>query len=1071
MKRPLRISLLLPSVVVIGCAPAPDKQTLAELRKVAADTADVRVEQGLDKAMDSYKRYLEETPKTALTPEAMRRLADLKVEKQFGILGDGKLVELEASEQPPDSSPSAAMGRSPSGAGAGAQEPPQRIAPTTTSGGHPKVAGIADLSESEKDFERRASGQAQPAASGQTFTVSAPGSTAEQSVSGPLEAIALYDQLLAEYPSYEHNDKVLYQKSRAYDELGRTEDAMQTMERLIAAYPASRYMDEVQFRRAEFFFTRRKFRDAEAAYTSIIALGARSEYYELALYKLGWTLYKQEFYDEALHRYIALLDHKVSIGYDFDARNEEGDERRIADTFRVISLSFSNLGGPEIVGEYFASNGKRTYEDRIYSNLGEFYLTKLRYHDAAAAYKAFIGLYPFHRTSPHFSMRVVEIYTKGGFQKLVLDSKKEFAKTYGLRADYWRHFAVEESPEVLSYLKSNLKDLANHYHAQYQRADLAQEKPVNYREASQWYREFLTSFPQDAESPPINYQLADLLLEEKNFGAAAREYERTAYDYAVHDKASAAGYAAIFAHRENLQAAGEDQQPTIKRDVISSSLKFADTFPQHEQAPKVLGTAADDLYGLKDFRAALAAATKLIERYPTAELPILRSAWTVAAHASFDLAEYPQAELAYTRVLELTAQDDQKRAALVDNLAASIYKQGEQANTAQDYRAAANHFLRIKQAAPTSQIRAAAEYDAGAALIRLEDWTAAAEVLDAFRRAYPEHELQREATKQIAFVYRQSGQVARAASEYERIAAEADKPELRGEALLLAGDLHEQAKSTDRALAVYLTYIQEFPRPVDLSVETRFKIAEIYQGMHDQARYHEQLRQIVSIDAAAGAERSHRTRNLAARSALVLAEQVYEQFAQAKLAQPFETSLQEKQRLMDVAMKSLGALVDYQVGEVTAAATFYMAEVYYGFNRSLMESERPRNMQGAQLEEYELALEDTAFPFEEKAIGVHEKNLELIRSGIYNTWVEKSLAKLAQLMPARYAKAEVSSGFLGSIDRYAYRTPSAPPLDGVAPQPAPDIATTQTPSDASQPATSASSTPVVAAGVAHALAR
>ncbi len=41
-----------------------------------------------------------------------------------------------------------------------------------------------------------------------------------------------------------------------------------------------------------------------------------------------------------------------------------------------------------------------------------------------------------------------------------------------------------------------------------------------------------------------------------------------------------------------------------------------------------------------------------------------------------------------------------------------------------DYRAAADHFLRIKQAAPTAKIRAGAEYDAGAALIRLQDWTA-----------------------------------------------------------------------------------------------------------------------------------------------------------------------------------------------------------------------------------------------------------------------------------------------------------------------------------------------------------
>ena len=1053
MMRPLRVALMLSPVLVTGCAPTPDRQTLAQLRTASADTADVHVDQGLDRAMESYRRYLEETPKTAMTPEAMRRLADLKVEKQFGILGDGKLLELEAPEPAPE------------------RIAPDTASPETANDGRSKAAGIADLSESQHDFERRATGQTQLASSGQRFTVSVPGSAEEQSTSGPLEAIALYDQLLAEYPNYEHNDKVLYQKSRAYDELGRTEEAMQTMERLIAEHPASRYVGEVQFRRAEYFFTRRKFREAEGAYSAIIALGSRSDFYELALYKLGWTLYKQEFYDEALHRYIALLDHKVAIGYDFDARHDEGDERRVADTFRVISLSFSNLGGSEVVGEYFATNGKRTYEDRIYSNLGEFYLTKRRYHDAAAAYKAFIGLYPFHHTSPNFGMRVVEIYTKGGFQQLVLDSKKDFAKTYGLHAEYWRHFAIDERPEVLSYLKSNLKDLANHYHAQYQRGDLAVGKLANYREALQWYREFLASFPKDAESPPINYQLADLLLEEKSFSEAAREYERTAYDYPAHEKAAAAGYAAIFAHREHLKAAAQDQQFAIKRDAIASSLRFADTFPQHEHAPKVLGAAADDLYELKDFRPSLAAAQKLIERYPAADLPIRRSAWTVAAHASFDLVEYPQAEVAYTRVLELTPEGDEKRAALVDNLAAAIYKQGEQANTALDYRTAANHFLRIKQTAPTSTICAAAEYDAGAALIRLEDWTAAAAVLDAFRRTYPEHDLQREATKQIAFVYRQSGQVARAAGEYERIAAEADQPELRGEALLLAGDLHAQANNSERALVVYLAYVQEFPRPIDLGVETRFKISEIYKAANDEARCHEQLQQIVDIDAAAGAERTNRTRTLAARSALVLAEKLYEQFAAVKLVQPFETSLRLKQQGMDAAMSSLGALVDYQVGEVTAAATFYMAEVYYGFNRSLLESERPQDLQAAQLGDYELALEENAVPFEEKAIGVHEKNLELMRAGIYNQWIEKSIAKLAQLMPARYAKSEVSSGFLGSIDRYAYRAPSAPPMDGGAAPPSADIASAEEPSDGSLPDASQPGTAVVAAGVANAVAR
>src|SRR4029077_822646 len=126
----------------------------------------------------------------------------------------------------------------------------------------------------------------------------------------------------------------------------------------------------------------------------------------------------------------------------------------------------------------------------------------------------------------------------------------------------------------------------------------------------------------------------------------------------------------------------------------------------------------------------------------------------------------------YTQVLAVTPEGDKARAGFVDNLAASIYKQGEAANAAQDYRAAADHFLRIRSAAPTSTIRPTAEYDAGAALIRLKDWKAAAGVLDAFRNTYPKHKMAGEATRLIARAYRESGELSHAAGEYERLASE-----------------------------------------------------------------------------------------------------------------------------------------------------------------------------------------------------------------------------------------------------------------------------------------------------------
>jgi hypothetical protein len=75
------------------------------------------------------------------------------------------------------------------------------------------------------------------------------------------------------------------------------------------------------------------------------------------------------------------------------------------------------------------------------------------------------------------------------------------------------------------------------------------------------------------------------------------------------------------------------------------------------------------------------------------------------------------------------------------------------------------------------------------------------------------------------------------------------------------------------------------------------------------------------------------------------------------------------------------------------------------------------------MKEYDQALDEQAFPFEEKAISVHEKNMEMLRAGVYDEWTKKSFEKLTELMPGRYAKAETSSGFLTAIDTYAYRSP------------------------------------------------
>ena len=994
----LGISLL--ATLVAGCGtPAARNGTLAELRDVEPDLQDVYLDDSLERAAQSYRNYLAQTSESARRPEAMRRLADLQLEQAYGIIGDGEANEMAA---------------------------PTNADRRTDESTRKTNSSLTTQSESETEFERRATERTEILAANGASDSASIAADGHAIPAGPREAIETYRKILETYPNYERNDKVLYQMSRAYDEIGQPDKAMEIMDRFVGEYPHSRYVDEVQFRRGEYFFVRREFRNAESAYNAVIRMGENSSYYELSLYKLGWTLYKQQFYDDALDNFFALLDYRQSIGYDFDQHDDDNEEHRVTDAYRVVSLSFSNLGGPEIIDAYFSEKGPRSYSDKIYSNLGEFFLEKLRYNDAASVYRSFVELNPYHEESPHFSMRVVEIFGEAGFPLLVVEAKKDFATRYSLSSGYWTRHDVENASEVTDFLKTNLTDLAGHYHALYQGDAVPVDKASHFDEALRWYRQLLSSFPADDESPQINYQLADLLLENEDFSIAALEYERTAYEYGDHEQASAAGYAAVFAYRQELERATGANRRDVKELTVQSSLRFADSFVGHEQAPVVLGTAADDLYEMKEFARAIDSASKLIERYPESDTGLRRGAWGVIAHSSIDTAEYESAEQAYAELLALTPEEDESRPAVIDGLAAAIYKQAEQANLLLDYRAAANHFLRIKELAPTSAIRSSAEYDAAAALMNLQDWTLAADVLEEFRTSHPEHELHNDATKQLAHVYREDGQLAKSAAEHERVSLESEDVETAREALLTAGDLYHEAQAMADAVRVYEQYVANYPRPIDFAMETRQRLAEIFKEQPDDQRYYQQLAAIIGADSDAGIDRTDRSRFLAAGAALVLAEQDYTLFAQLKLVQPFEASLARKQAQMDTTLATFEALVDYEVAHVTAAATYYIAETYGNFSLSLLESERPEGLSAAEKSEYELVIEDEAWPFEERAIEVHEANLELLAAGVYNLWVQKSLDELAVVMPGRYAKHESSEGFLSSINVFAYRMPVAP---------------------------------------------
>jgi hypothetical protein len=344
-----------------------------------------------------------------------------------------------------------------------------------------------------------------------------------------------------------------------------------------------------------------------------------------------------------------------------------------------------------------------------------------------------------------------------------------------------------------------------------------------------------------------------------------------------------------------------------------------------------------------------------------------------------------------------------------------VYKQGEQARAAGQMRVAADHFLRVGSVAPTSPIRATAQYDAAAALIALKDWNAAAPVLEAFRRDYPGHPLQAEVPGKLAVCYLESGQPLKAASELEAISATGKDVALSRGALWQAAELYEKGGQERNAAAAYERYVRQHPRPLEPAVEARYRLAEIARKQGLPAQRLAWSRELVEAEGKGGGERTDRTRYLGSLSALTIAEPLDEAYREVRLVEPLKKNLKRKKDRMEQALQAYAVAADYGVPDAATAATFRTAELYNDFGKALLDSQRPKKLSKDELEQYNVMLEEQAFPFEEKAIELHEINVRRVRGGVYDDWVKRSYAALGKLRPVRYAKAEKDEGAIDAL--------------------------------------------------------
>ena len=845
-------------------------------------------------------------------------------------------------------------------------------------------------------------------------------------------AIKSYKEVIEKYPDDPDNAESMYQLAKAYDLDGKDMEALATLDTFINRYPASPRLPEVYFRKGDIHFRHAEYEQAESAYHSVVAIGQDSAFLNNSYYLLGWSRYKQSNYDGGLQAFSAVLDRLIPADGKVE-RLDKVEKSLVDDTMHIMSLSLAYGGGTEKVNELYAHRPQsKKYLWLLYSALGQHYLEKERYEDSASSYRAYVLQDPTSDRAPEMHSEMIRAYIDGDFTSQVLPEKERYVENYGIHSVFWNTKAADVKAKVLTNLKTYIDELARHYHATGQklkkelagsdvdsskRETLAREERESFLKAAGFYHQYMETFPKDPQVPEMVYMRAEALFDGGDYVAAIDEYEKTAYSYRDAKYGADAGYAAIIAfqkHADELQSALGDDSPELaqwRAKSVDNQLHFVNTYKNDNRSGAVLAKVSEDLFALKRYQKALEVATSVVSQKGDIDRKLYKTAYGVIAHSQYELGDYAAAESGYQKQLTYIPKTDKEYSVVLDRVAATAYKQGEMAKQANDLNGAIEHLLRIKKIAPMSSARVAAQYDAATYMMTLEQWEPALTELLELRSKFPDHKLTKDITRKIAYAYEQDEQWEKAAEEYIAIYRNDSDENSKRDALFIAAGLYEKAGEYPIAIDHFKRWAHAYEEPFDNRMEARYHLASLYKKTRDMNRHLYWLRRIIDGDKKAGSSRTERSQWLGAWANAEYGDYWTWEFKRIKLRAPLEKSMPRKSEKLKNALDRYEEAADYGIFEISSRATYSIGELYAQFARELMNSPRPKGLSAADLQQYELILEEQAIPFEDLAIEIHQKNIQNAWSGNFNQWVDQSFASMAKLSPARFDKQEMKVSY------------------------------------------------------------
>ena len=352
----------------------------------------------------------------------------------------------------------------------------------------------------------------------------------------------LFRRLISDWPEYRNIDGAYYLLAYSEIQMGNEKAARDLFATLISKRPKSKFIPEAWIRIGEYHFDLNELDLARVAYGESLKF-TESKYYDKALYKLAWTHYRQDNFDEAINQFKALVkfsdETKRKTGRSGSVLREEAIQ------YIAISLAEEDWDldgakdpdfGIERVKRYIS--GKLPYEREVLTQIGEYFFDNTRYRDAIDAYRFLLARYPKDRRNPEVHEKIILSLLRNDDLSEAFAERGKLSKFYGAGSEWFAHQErignVEATRYAQNLVKDNLIQSATWYHAEAQKLrteavfrddkEMLAQADLKYNEAAKGYSDFLKKYPNDKDFYQWNFYYAECLYYSSQYMPAFEQY-------------------------------------------------------------------------------------------------------------------------------------------------------------------------------------------------------------------------------------------------------------------------------------------------------------------------------------------------------------------------------------------------------------------------------------------------------------------------------------------------------------------------------------------------------------------